>query len=303
MSSASRSDPSRRSQSCVAPALLRRAARPAGQGAPCAAAARRWRPCWPRRRAARWQRHLAARATRQQLRRSAASRLCTPSSPQNARRISTGSPSRSCAATSWHVAAPPRGLRRCRCASRRAHAPPRRQVGMPGPITRLLACDEDRLQRCGSRCVWRAALPPRTESARLSRRVATSTWTWCPRTCTPTLTSCTGRTSATTTCRTTNPAASSTGARRAALRSPAASARQRDLGAQPSTALGRGRRRGGWREAGVREAARTCGSDARCLRRLENTNVTEDYVFFIDADMLFLRCVRTPRDGVTRRVR
>jgi len=27
--------------------------------------------------------------------------------------------------------------------------------------------------------------------------------------------------------------------------------------------------------------------------RLENTNVTEDYVFFIDADMLFLRCAHS----------
>jgi hypothetical protein len=40
--------------------------------------------------------------------------------------------------------------------ARRRSRPPRRQVGIPGPITRLLACDQDRLQRCGPRCAWRA---------------------------------------------------------------------------------------------------------------------------------------------------
>ena len=36
------------------------------------------------------------------------------------------------------------------------------------------------------------------------------------------------------------------------------------------------------------------------LCRLEHVNVTEEYVFFIDADMLFLECVRsrtTARDA------
>jgi hypothetical protein len=89
---------------------------------------------------------------------------------------------------------------------------------MPGPITRLLACDEDRLKTCAPEQpahgnASRGAQPwSRRSRGAPPARAATNTRTWCPHTCTPTSTSCTWLTSETTTCRTTSPEASSTGA-------------------------------------------------------------------------------------------
>ncbi len=163
---------------------------------------------------------------------------------------------------------------------------------MPGPITRLLACDEEALRKCvrpaqrgtaqapHARTRSRALLPPHVAA---TCATATATWTLCPRTCTPTLRGSTSRILATTTCRTISLAASSTGALHAPL--------LRCCGASPHSAAVRAAR------GAVSCAARVAAAEIKInhltqlliVVRLENTNVTADIVFFIDADMIFLR--------------